>query len=77
MTAAFDRTAFLAAQFARPITHHVVSTYVCGRVDTHEVRSLGAAQNYATGQRRQIGRSLIERDTGNTVRMINVEIKPV
>lgn len=65
----------IAAARARPITHHVVSTYACGKVETHEVRSMGAAENYATMVRRQIGRDLIERDTGKTVRRISVEIK--
>jgi hypothetical protein len=67
--------AFLAAQFARPITHHVVSTYACGKAERHEVRSLGAAENYATMRRRQIGRDLIERDTGKTVRVVSVAIE--
>ena len=73
----FDRNTFLAAQFAKPITHRVVSTYACGKVERHEVRSVGAAENYAIGRRRQIGRNLIERDTGKTVRCVSVEIEAI
>lgn len=72
-----DRNAFLAAQLAKPITHHVVTTYDDGRAVTHEVRSSGAAENYAIGQRRKIGRPLINRETGKTVCVISVDIRPL
>lgn len=58
---------FLAAQLARPLTHRVTTTFADGRTICHDVRSLGAAENYATGERRKIGRCLLSRDTGGTV----------
>lgn len=67
-------TAFLAAQFARPLTHRVTTTFASGNARTHDVRSEGAAENYATGERRKIGRDLIDRPTGETVRVVSVTI---
>jgi hypothetical protein len=66
--------AFLAAQFARPLTHRVTVLYEDGNVRTHDTRSLGAAENYATGETRKIGRDLIDRESGKTVRVVAVMI---
>ncbi|MEC5289402.1 MULTISPECIES: hypothetical protein [unclassified Aurantimonas] len=66
--------AFLAAKLAQPITHIVVTKYADGAERSHSVRSMGAAENYATGERRKIGRDLISRDTGATVRVVSVEV---
>lgn len=62
--------AFLAAQLARPITHRVVTTYADGSIRSHDTRSLGAAENYAVGQRRNIGRVLLSRETNQPVPVI-------
>lgn len=72
-----DTEAFLAAQFARPLTHRVTTALEGGKVRTHDVRSAGAAENYATGERRKIGRDLIDRTTGETVRVIAVTVDPI
>jgi hypothetical protein len=70
-------TPFLAAQFARPLTHRVTVVHEGGAVRIHDVRSAGAAENYATGERRKIGRTLIDRLTGATVRVISVTVDKI
>lgn len=65
----------IAANLAKPITHHVVTTYSDGETLTHPVRSEGAAENWAIGERRKIGRNLIRRGFPNRrVRVVSVEI---
>ncbi|MEG3175808.1 hypothetical protein U1872_06170 [Sphingomonas sp. RB3P16] len=63
----------IAAALAAPLTHSVVTTMEGGR-RTHDTRSLAAAENYATGERRKIGRTLIDRETGATVRVVSVDV---
>jgi len=65
---------FLQAQLARPLTHRVTTLYAGGGVKTHDTRSLGAAENFAKGESRKIGRDLIDRATGETVRVIAVMV---
>ena len=65
---------FLQAQLAHPLTHRVATLYASGEVKTHDTRSLGAAENFAKGERRKIGRDLIDRDTGKTVQVIAVMV---
>lgn len=68
--------AFLAAQFARPLTHRVTVAFEDGTTRTHDCRSAGAAENYATGERRKIGKTLLSRETGAPVaRVIAVTIE--
>lgn len=65
----------IAAQIAKPITHHVVTTYDDGETLTHPTRSAGAAENWAIGERRKIGREMIRRGFPNRrVRVVSVEI---
>jgi hypothetical protein len=71
-----DTEAFLAAQLARPLTHRVTTTYASGATRTHDTRSAAQAENYAVGERRKVGRDLINRMTGETVRVTSVTISP-
>lgn len=64
----------IAAALAKPKTHIVVSTYADGATYKHETASLAQAENWAIGERRKIGRDLISRETGETVRVVSVEI---
>jgi len=66
--------AFLAEQLARPITHRVVTTYADGQTKSHDTRGAAQAENWAIGERRKVGRDLIDRETGATVRVVSVEI---
>ena len=65
----------LAAALAAPKTHKVVTAYQCGKVRTHETRNLASAENYAIGERRKIGRALVDRETGQLVRVQSVTIE--
>lgn len=64
----------IAANLAQPITLNVVTAYADGTTKVHGVRNMGAAENYAIGERRKIGRELVDRETGATVRVVSVAI---
>ena len=66
--------AFLAAQLAKPLTHRVTITYESGATKTHDTRGKAQAENYALGECRKIGRDLIDRITGETVRVASVTV---
>jgi hypothetical protein len=62
------------AALAAPKTHAVLTVYADGTVKHHETRSLATAENFAIGERRRIGRDLLNRETGDTVRIVSVEV---
>lgn len=64
----------IAAAIAAPKTHKVVTTYADGRVREFETRNLITAENHAVIDRRKVGRDLIDRDTGDTVRVVSVTV---
>jgi hypothetical protein len=71
-------TASLIARMqARPNRLRVQTTFVDGSTRHHDVATMGQAENYATGERRKIGRDLINRETGATVRVVSVDILPL
>lgn len=72
-----DALEMIAAAHAAPKTHVVVTTYADGRAERHETRSSAAAENWAIGERRKIGRDLISRDTMQKVRVVSVEVSPL
>lgn len=75
MATAQTTEAFLQAQLARPLTHRVTTVYEGGAVKTHDTRSLAQAKTYADFVARpRIGRTLIDRETGATVRVIAVTV---
>ena len=65
----------LAAIAAMPKTHIVVTTYADGRTRRFGCRSQNAANNYRASIAGKIGRDLIDRDTGATVRVISIEVE--
>lgn len=67
----------IAAALAAPKTHRVVTEYLGGARRAHETRSHATAENYAVGERRKIGRELIDRDTGKTVVVAKVTIEEI
>lgn len=67
----------IARAQAEPMTHRVTTIYACGKTRTHDTRSAAAAENHAIGERRKIGRDLIDRETGNTARVIDVQIAEI
>lgn len=64
----------ISANLAKPMTHRVLTTYDNGEVKHHDTRGLPQAQNWAVGERRNVGRKLIKRETGETVTALSVEI---
>lgn len=67
----------ISNHLARPLTHRVTTVYEGGTTRTHDVRSEAQANNHATGERRKIGRDLISRETGVTVRVIAVTVDAI
>lgn len=55
----------------------VVTTYADGATREHQTETVGQANNFAIGERRKIGRDLISRETGLTVRVVSVEVLPL
>ncbi|RWN51410.1 MAG: hypothetical protein EOS04_24370 [Mesorhizobium sp.] len=64
----------IAARLAAPKNFRVTTLYESGNTRIHDTETLSQAENYATGERRKIGRDLIERATGKKVRVVSVEI---
>jgi hypothetical protein len=65
----------IEAALAAPKTHAVVTLYADGSAKRHETRSLASAENFATGERRKVGRSLINRETGSAVEVVGVTVE--
>lgn len=77
MTTADQVLARIAAIQALPRTHKYVMTYADG--STREILAISAqaAENGAVRERRHIGKDLIDRVTGKTVRMVSVEVRAI
>lgn len=67
----------IAVMLAKPITHNVVTTYSNGKINTLGVRSMAQAKNHQITMSRQAGRDLVSRETGETVRVVSIEIVKV
>jgi hypothetical protein len=67
----------IAAALAAPKTHNVVTTYADGTVKTFPTRNLASAENHAVGERRKVGRDLIDRMTGKPVRVVSVIVEEI
>jgi len=65
----------IAAALSAPVTHAVRTVYSDGTVRLHHTRSHATAAMYATGERRQIGRELVDRETGARRLVLSVEIE--
>lgn len=67
----------IAAALAAPKTHVVLTRYANGSTKRHETASASQAENFAIGERRKVGRDLIDRTAGGTVRVASVEIEEI
>lgn len=65
----------IAAALAMPKTHKCVTRYADGSVREFSTRSEASACTHAVGERRKIGRNLINRETGEVVRVIAVHVE--
>lgn len=66
--------ALLTRLAAQPKTHAVIATYDTGRVYRFEAPSLKQAQNHSIEWTRKLNKPVIERATGNTVRVVSVKV---
>lgn len=64
----------IAAELAKPMTHKCVTLYADGSAKEHQARGRAQAENWAIGERRKVGRDLIDRTTGKTVRVLDVYV---
>jgi hypothetical protein len=69
-----NAVALLERLAAGPKPFRVVSKLDNGEVRTMDCHSRRAADNHAASLRRKIGKPLIQRDTGLTVRYLSVEV---
>lgn len=67
----------IAAILTKPITHKVVTTWTDGQVNSLDVRSMAQAKNHEITMSRMAGRDIIRRETGETVRVVSIEIVAV
>lgn len=72
-----DFTARLEALAAAPKTHRVTTHYASGAVSAFDAHSANAAASIYASESRKIGRDLIDRATGDTVRVVSVVIEPL
>ncbi|TPN04488.1 hypothetical protein [Mesorhizobium sp. B2-1-2] len=72
-----DINSFLTARAAAPREWRVTTIYANGTTRTHDTHSEAGAENYATGERRKIGRDLISRETGATVHVVDVTVERI
>lgn len=66
--------AILAAQLAKPFTHKVVTKWSNGEENVLEVRSIAQAENHKVTMSRMAGRDVVSRETGETKRVVSIEI---
>lgn len=57
-----------------PKAFEVVTLFADGTSRSHQTATLGQADNYAVGEKRKIGRALMNRDTGDIVSVVSVEV---
>lgn len=72
-----DISTKLEALAAAPLGWRVTTLYADGSVKTHDSHSLAGAKNFAIGERRKIGRELIDRATGDKVRVVEVTVSAI
>ncbi len=66
------------AALAMPHTHAVVTTFADGSTRHFTTRSAASAETHAAFvERPKIGKTLINRDTGATVRIVSVTIETI
>lgn len=74
MTTLVAPNAIVAAMLARPKTHRIVTTWTDGTVNELDTQSLRQAENHKITMSRFAGRDIISRETGQTKRVVSIEI---
>lgn len=72
-----DMRTRLEALAAAPRSWRVTTHYAGGMTRQHDAHSHAGAENFAIAERRKIGRDLISRETGETVRAVDVTVAPI
>jgi len=67
----------IAKRLAAPKAFRVVTTYADGKTRVHETETRAQAENHAKGERANMGRDLIDRMTGETVRKVSVVVEAI
>ena len=66
--------ALIARRLAAPKRFRVTTRYANGDIHERDTETRTQAENWAIGMRRKIGRDVISRETGETVRVVDVTI---
>lgn len=66
--------ALIATRLTAPKKFEVVTLFADGTSRSYKTETRGQAENYAVGENRKIGRSLINRETGATVVVTDVYV---
>ena len=64
----------IAKMQAMPKAFEVVTLFADGTSRTHETATRGQADNYSVGEKRKIGRSMLNRETGDAVMVTDVYV---
>ncbi|NTZ60010.1 hypothetical protein G6L24_06760 [Agrobacterium tumefaciens] len=64
----------IATSLAAPKKFEVVTLFADGTSRSHKTETQDQAENYAVGEKRKVGRSLINRETGTNVRIAAVSV---
>lgn len=67
----------IARRLAAKKSFRVVTTLADGTKRTHETETMGQAKNWETGQKAKLGKDMINREDGSTVRFVSVEIEAI
>lgn len=68
---------FIASKLSEPKIFKVTTTYQDGRTRQFETATLGQAENYAHTLKHKIGKTLKDRETGKTVKVISVTVSEI
>lgn len=66
--------ALISRHLAAPKQFRITTHFADGKTRMHETATIAQAENWAIGERRKIGRDLIDRETGKTVKVVRVTI---
>ena len=72
-----DLQQLIQSRLDAPLTHQVVTVYDDGSRKVHKTRSFDTANNFATGERRRIGRAFISREDDKSRVVMAVLVEPI
>ena len=65
----------IAKRLAAPKAFRVVTTYDNGTIRTHDTETKAQAENWASLESAKLNRTMIDRDSGNSVARVSVSIE--